>query len=513
MTDLFFLGKNILGKDLHEKPHREVCDFFLKKNPDIPLKDLDPVKQRLLMIPRGTFKSTLAVIDCVQLILNYPDIRILILTAEKKLATAFSEELRNYFTVIKDQPTDFQLLFPEFCVSASKREPSNEFTTPARKTFRKEPTVWSNSIGSNLPGWHCDYLRCDDVVTNLNSIEGDQVEKIISGFNFARKLIDPDCYCDLIGTPYDSNDLYAHVQKNSDSSTLKVLVRPAWTVKPESKGKSESELGKQDYDLLFPARLTYEFLAKERKLDPITFNSQYLVDPRAHSRHLFTEELVRASVISWQSIPKQVSYYAAWDLAYGQSMVTDFTAGPVAAVDPQGRIYIVDLSHGRFNGTDLVFRIADTIRRYPLQLSAIEDMHGARWLEPEIARACARLGVQPRIHWLPVDRSKDAKVIRISRLAQLFAERRLFISDACPELETIIEAFASYTGSKNAHDDIPDAISFFPRFVQINPVNAEQNARDWEQLRKRALYDMLYPVAPPAPAEPEIMPEPVSYFS
>jgi hypothetical protein len=32
-TDLYFLGKDVLGKDFVEHPHRAMCDFYVKKDP------------------------------------------------------------------------------------------------------------------------------------------------------------------------------------------------------------------------------------------------------------------------------------------------------------------------------------------------------------------------------------------------------------------------------------------------------------------------------------------------
>lgn len=510
--DLFYLSTAILKRDLVEQPHREMCEFFIQKNPDVPLIELDHIKNRLLLCPRGSFKSSVDVLDCVQLALNYPDIRILILTAEKKLAEAFAEEFRNYFTVVKDAPTDFQILFPEFCVPDSKREPSTEFTTPARRNFKKEPTLWANSIGSNLPGWHCDYLKIDDGVNNVNANEPEQIEKVIKAYNYARKLVDPGGYVDVVGTPYDPNDLYAFIQKNAED--LKVLHRPAWTIKPESESKLPEERTPEDFNLYFPSRLTHKYLKAEQKMDPVTFESQYLLNAYAQSKHIFDEKVVRGSVIQWQAIPKNLSYYAAWDLAYGQKLKSDFTAGFVAGVDTNGRIYILDGIRGKFLGPGIAYNIVDFMRRYPLQLTTIEDALNSQYLQTDIDNAARNVGVQPKIYWMPVDRSKDAKINRISRCSDLMMEKKLFISDGCPDIEGIITGFLSFTGSKNSHDDIPDAISFFPKFVPNIPQGQQQNAEDWEQLKSRYLHSMIFPSEVPIPqVQPFEEPQEIlSYF-
>src|SRR5260370_389292 len=78
---------------------RIVLDFFVHKDPDIPLGKLDSVKERLLLYPRGMGKSFLNALDCVQWIICYPNIMIAIQTGGDELATAFVSLAKHYFVV------------------------------------------------------------------------------------------------------------------------------------------------------------------------------------------------------------------------------------------------------------------------------------------------------------------------------------------------------------------------------------------------------------------------------
>src|SRR5258708_15129417 len=87
-TNLLFLAREIFNKLFTFSTHARVCNFFIQKDPSIPYEKVDqqdPTKERLLLYPRGSFKSTLDVVDCAQWIVIYPDIRILILAAESGL--------------------------------------------------------------------------------------------------------------------------------------------------------------------------------------------------------------------------------------------------------------------------------------------------------------------------------------------------------------------------------------------------------------------------------------------
>src|SRR6185437_4225517 len=95
-TDLWFFLTQILfpRRKFSEKVHRPMCELFVKKNPNLlidtehpdNLDKLDPVKQRLLLAPRNSFKTTIDVADIIQWIITYPNLAILILSGAENLA-------------------------------------------------------------------------------------------------------------------------------------------------------------------------------------------------------------------------------------------------------------------------------------------------------------------------------------------------------------------------------------------------------------------------------------------
>src|SRR5258708_44814 len=155
--------------------------MFVQKDPSKSIPQQDRIKERLLLYPRGSYKSTLNICDCVQWIICFPDIRILVLTGADDLATAFVDELKDYF-VLDGEPTIFQELFPELCIEAKQKGNQGEFWAPVGPTARmrktKEPTVFASSIMANNSGWHVDVMKPDDVVTDRNSETISELTKI-----------------------------------------------------------------------------------------------------------------------------------------------------------------------------------------------------------------------------------------------------------------------------------------------------------------------------------------------
>jgi len=176
--------------------HEEICnEFFVRKNPLIPtFKEFATQyvdqKERLLLVPRGGFKSSIDMADVIQYILNWPEITIMILTGVLDLAVDFVKEIKGHFKLDDSDPDAenlyhtkksikprmmpdgsiflFQVLFPEHCIPKDDGT-QQEFQTPASAFVDKECTVFAASIDQNLSGWHVGVMKLDDVVTNENS--------------------------------------------------------------------------------------------------------------------------------------------------------------------------------------------------------------------------------------------------------------------------------------------------------------------------------------------------------
>src|SRR5882762_6911765 len=72
-TDLYWLAKDILGMDaLNERVHRPICETFVQKKPGKPLWEQSEIKERLILAPRGHFKTSLDEADIIQWILLDP---------------------------------------------------------------------------------------------------------------------------------------------------------------------------------------------------------------------------------------------------------------------------------------------------------------------------------------------------------------------------------------------------------------------------------------------------------
>jgi predicted phage terminase large subunit-like protein len=501
------LAKEEIGKShnlLIERVHKPICELFVHKDPCKTIAEQDlQYKDRLLLYPRGTLKSTIDRYDAVQWILCFPDIRILILTGEAKLAKDFVRRIKNLFRVREGHESLFQKLFPEYLIGENDQESDEKFYCPCREADH-EPTVWANSIGANLSGWHCDVMKCDDVLTDENSRTQDGRETLQIKFDTVGELLEPWGYRDIIGTRYAPDDLYGVIIKRSteESNPLLYACQSSWKVKAHAVQKNIFELTPEDVDLLFAEKLPFKVLRKKLLSNETVFRCQQLNEPVAGSDITFDLDVLHAHQCQLSAVPDQGTIFVSWDWAMSGASSGDMSCGAVGKVTEDGKLFILELVFGRFKPSELAFQIVNLTKKYAPKVTVIEKSNGAELLQLEIQRQAMLYNVALNIHWAVVSNEKDAKRNRIKGLEVLLNSNRLWFAPG-PWIDKTFDQFHRYTGerkNKGRHDDIPDAIAYLQLFVPSNvamtddekkAVDDEEEKRIAEE-RARAYHAMMF---------------------
>ena len=446
-----------------------------------------------------THNSTVSVCDCAQWILNFPDIRILVLTAADDLATGFVGEVKGHFIQHNDTPSLMNIFFPEFCIDSDAKESAFEFTCPlwaAKKIKRKEPTVLASSIGSTLSGWHFEIVKADDVVSNKNSESELQCRKVTKNLGVNRKTLRSFGYFDKIGTRYQDFDDYGEeLDKNvgdvkvvedgpcvtmieNTSTATKILIGRAMVIKPErakeldAAGKTGNyrEAGEDGVNLLLPKLLSYPYLVKEWSKDDVSFEGQYNQNPKSIGRIVFDRGKLIQATVPFEGMPLRGPVSQTWDFAFSKKKRRDFCTGASAMWDAKGTMFVHDLVRDRYLPSDLAKAVVGLARKWHPFIVGIEDAAGSRLLEPTIiaeADACGDKYVAElmrRIDWFPTDHQLDAKRLRMEALQPWLAAGRLKFACYLPHLQALYDEFQKCTfGYRN--DDIPDVLSQQPRYA------------------------------------------------
>lgn len=516
MQDLYWLFKYLLHETnpamsgvsideclINEYTHRRLCNFFTKKDNTKPIAEQggkewkDRRKEMLVLYPRGGLKSSLNIADAVQWVLNFPEIRLLFLTAADELAIGCVDEVKSHFLKRVVDESLMNIFFPEYSVEESDLGNEFEFNCPlwaSRKIKRREPTIMASSIGSTLSGFHFEAIKADDVVSNKNSENEDQCNRITKNFNINLKMLQPYGYLDLTGTRYAEYDMYGDMlEKNVGNiktesgpcwetavnldTGLRILIGRAWQVKPEIKVKLEActverkDLEEDAFDLLFPTKLSYKFLKYEQQKDETSFEGQYNQNPRPPLATVFDRALLLRNTVNHMEMPYTGPVTHVWDFAFSSAKGRDYSTGCSGIWNEKGQCFINDLVRARFKPNDLAKAVVDFAVKWRPTLIAIENAGGSYFLEFAILTEAKKTGIQAvievcsKIDWFKPDLQKDAKRIRMGSLHPWLVNGQLKFANYLPFLSVLYDEFETCQMVGHRLNDIPDAISQLPRYA------------------------------------------------
>jgi predicted phage terminase large subunit-like protein len=533
ITDHAFLAKTLGYNDFIPEVHGEVWDFYVKKDPAIPFKQFaladKSTHDRALFIPRNCFKSTSNMIDMVQWIICWPNIRILLVTSTEDLGKKFLTEVQSHFRrqddgdprLIDGKPSFFQLLFPEFCIEG--KNPITTFTVPCRTEVNmKEATVESCGVETAQSGVRCDVLIFDDAVSNENSNNPARLLKVRSQMSFHRKLMNPDGYCSVIGTWYNPQDAYGvMIRAEEDNHTLvwdkshrscdsrdiedkkcitKIMLRPAMWEKGDVEIDINGTLREDDWKLYFPQRVHWKWLMGEYRRDPENFHSQLMNNPNQARSVRFQRVVMERQTRVFSQIPAvhngQGLLVQAWDTAYSDRTMANYTVGLTALI-LGGRFYFLDMVRGQFSDLEVSRVMAESMSKWRPHRVVFEDTNGVRWLTNEIYREMERMNCRVQIELAQLAQNKkNRKSILAAPVAKMFGEGRIILSNGIPTLDKLYDELEGFQTSA-PNDDIVDAMSLAVNYFQYTPeASAAALKTDMQEevqaRRQRSLYNHVY---------------------
>ena len=508
-TNLFLLCKVLEKyKDVSDKEyiwtdgkvhntHEEICnEFFVRKDPTFASFKMFAgqylgKKERVLLVPRGGFKSSMDMADCVQWVINFPEVTIMVLCGILGLANDFVGEIKGHFTLeeggaaglfgkqslrprIMDSGTGsmFQVLFPEHCI-APETGKNDEYQTPAVAVREKEGTVSAASIEQSLTGWHVCVLKLDDVVTNENSQTIDRMRNINKQVSINQAMLHPYGFYDKIGTWYDSEDTYGQDIKNmkkyeedGEEFPTSIYIRAAWwaTADAIAQGKIADEMLEGDYCYWFndpenPGSLTFKFLNNKRKTDP-WFAIKYLNDPTQMHAIKFPRELLVRRTVNAIELPGTGMIVTCVDTAYSTKTWADYTV-ILTALIYGGRFYVIDMSRGKYNEYELPAMIAATALKWRPKRICIEETGAIKYIQREVYREMDKLKVRVPIELVGLGQGTAAKSkkVKAGPVLRYLGDDRLKFINTCPNLEDLYDELSKFGTAASTHDDIVDALA------------------------------------------------------
>ncbi|MCP1391889.1 MAG: hypothetical protein J5I35_03960 [Methanothrix harundinacea] len=276
--DLYFLAKTILGYDkMNPRTHGALCAFLQKTR--------GKYTRRMLLMPRSTFKTTIATIsDTISRIINDPEVSILIVGDTAQNAERFLLEIKQHF----ERNELFRWLFSELIPDNlnKARWKTTEFEVN-RRSVSREPTVDTIGALGGIESRHYHVIKADDLITE-RAIKSDTVMSDI--INWSRGLesllTEIGDHIDFVGSHKKVGDLYSDLKKFFGGHGEEKEIGPYAVLKGELAIFSRDIL--EDGESIFPERIPKRFLVRLREHDPERYYAQYANSPRGTGLNRFS---------------------------------------------------------------------------------------------------------------------------------------------------------------------------------------------------------------------------------
>jgi hypothetical protein len=213
LDNTFFFARVVLGHHkLTVDPHYEMCEFI----------DWRAKIRRLLLAPRGSYKSTLAQAWEIQQAMRNPDIRILHVMSSAGLAQKFSRDLDAIFR----RNVFLQYLFPDRIPDFSARDLVWNLDTKIilRPKMAGDPTFHYVGVGTKIVGMHYDIMIPDDFI-ELEAARSEEVMKTsIEWIKSSEPLLENPAKDQIlvVGTRWNAmRDYYSDVMGEKTQHTTK----------------------------------------------------------------------------------------------------------------------------------------------------------------------------------------------------------------------------------------------------------------------------------------------------
>lgn len=483
--DLFFLAKYILGYELMEESvHGELCKYVESLYPAHPDTWEPPAETSgqgledqfkhgntnlLLLMPRGTFKSSVVTIGyALQLVLHDPNIRILIDSETYAKSKAFLMEIKGHLEGNQEYRAVFKAIHGVFPDEGKKKDmlwTDSQINLACRNRARKEPTISCAGVDVTKNGMHYDIILCDDLHSEQNVTNKDQIDKVIDHWKLAYSLLDPGKPMIIIGTRWDYNDLYQHILDN-ERDTFNILIRRAIN---------------HDGSLFFPTRLTQSFLDDVRKKQGSRiFSAQYLNEPVDDESATFK----RSNIVrrEWDMVKdRPINWYLSVDPSYGGEY-SDYAALVIAGMDYQKDLYVRHVLRRKMTYAEIIQEMFNLYTIYKPKYVILETIATQKSIMYELNNEMKR-----RSAWMPlkeISSRQKSKEERIRGLAPFYEFGHIFHIKECAQLDELEYELIHFPRGK--HDDVIDALATILEYAQQPTANKKQMLDDENEYKPKA---------------------------
>lgn len=201
LGDFLWFAKYGLGyKDVNWHTHGEAIDALEC-----------PAKRKVLVLPRGTFKSSLGGVAYPMWRLEQdPDLTILLDSELYTNSKNFLREIKSHYSSSRFINTFGNRIGAKW----GESEITVAHRTSSMRGLRKEASITVGAIGTTKVGQHYDLIIGDDYNSPKNSSDPEKCQKVIDHVRYNLNILNPGGEYVFIGTRYAERDVIGWLLKD-----------------------------------------------------------------------------------------------------------------------------------------------------------------------------------------------------------------------------------------------------------------------------------------------------------
>lgn len=198
LSSFYHFAKFCLGyKDLTARVQGPICKALQAET-----------KRKLICVPRGTFKSSIASVAYpIWRIIHNPNIRILI-------DSEIFANSKNFLREIKGHIAGNDEFIKHFGNIVGPLWNEAEIIVSTRSKPLKEPSIACSGVEAGKTSQHYDLIIADDLSSYMNTRNPDVAKKTIDHYRLYKSLLEPEGTIVIIGTRYSELDIIGFVIEN-----------------------------------------------------------------------------------------------------------------------------------------------------------------------------------------------------------------------------------------------------------------------------------------------------------
>lgn len=473
LDDFYFFCTKIMGfQDLYEPLHRPLCELITRTD----------VKRKLILLPRGTFKTTIISI-CYPLWLLARDSneRVGLCSASSLKAEENLEEI-----VDRASRPQFLNLFGDRLGHPSKWPKCRKDQVRVHRTGAVTgPSIAAYGVECTEVGRHFSHMLLDDIVDQERVNTPLSRDNVWNWVGRQMSVLDPGCQLILIGTRWHWDDVYSRIQKQLQMYDEEHPI--GWWVER----RKIVENGK----IIFPNRFTAEMLEEIRKIQgEYIFSCFYFNEPAGEGVNPFDSRRFRWIDYKRPEITRD-------PVEKLQTPFTHIFVDPAASEADHAcysGIVVVDALHDqtvvvrecilqRMHPDDLIARIFELVQIHnPVRVGIEEEAYQKAlifWIRQQMFDRNIYFQVAP----VKIPRNV-VKQGRLSMLQPFLHGGQICLDKNMPGREALLEELETYP--KGPHTDLIVCLSMIP-YCTIYPPQRTEPQKEVEVPRTAEFLDRL----------------------